>query len=212
MSVPASPHIFLKGNKYNIPFFLTVLNLVYSGLNTHASLFPGLPVVLATFLAQIQSLEVCQKNVKAKVAGAAGARNEARDVVFATVETIRIFVQGLCAQSPEQAQSLAAAAGMKLATRAPRQKLPLAATLCTQPGLVLLVANAGLLSKSKRTKFYEWEYTLDGKTWLAGPTTGKAKTSIAGLPPLTRTSTPAAGRARAAAPPPTARGGWRPGA
>jgi hypothetical protein len=74
---------------------------------------------------------------------------------------------------------------MHLAAVGTRAKPILAAGLGTVSGLVILEANRGLLNKSKKAKFYEWQYTLDGKTFLAAPTTAKVRTSIAGLPPLT---------------------------
>jgi len=100
-------------------------------------------------------------------------------------EDMRAYVESLCVASPEQAGTLAAAAAMHLRAVGTRSKPILAAKLGTVSGLVILEANRGLLTKSKKAKFYEWQYTLDGKAFLAAPTTAKARTLIGGLPPLT---------------------------
>lgn len=185
MSAARRARVVLRVSKYNIPAFLVVLQAVYGAINGHPSLFPSLPIPLAAFLALIQTLETCQKAVKARTPGAAGPRNDARDAAFTAVETIRIYIQSLCDQNPEQAATLVSSAGMKIALDPTRQKPVLGLKLGTETGVVLLSANAGLLSKSTRTKVYEWQYTLDSKTWVSAQPTSKSRTSISGLPALT---------------------------
>jgi hypothetical protein len=185
MNARRNPRVVLKAKKQKILFFLAVCNAIYTGLLNHPALFPALPVLLSVLLAQIQAVESAQKLVKTRVAGAAATRDDLVDVLASTVENIRSYIQVLCDASPGQAATLAAAAGMSLAAVGVHPKAALAATLGTVSGLVRLVANGSLLSTSRRGKFFEWQYTLDGKTWLVGTTTSTGKASIAGLPPLT---------------------------
>ena len=185
MSTRSFAKVVTKLNKFRVVLFLALCRAIYNALTTHAAQFPALPVTLAFLLSQIQSVESAQQTVKTRVKGAVATRNDLRDALASTVETIRGYVQTLCDASPSSAATIAAMAGMALGAVGSRTKAVLAARVGTVSGLALLAANAGLLSQSKRQKFYEWQYTLDGKSWLSAPTTSVAKTSIAGLPPLT---------------------------
>jgi hypothetical protein len=177
--------VVLKARKEKVVFFLAVCKAIYTGLLNHPALFPALPVALPLLLSQIQAVESGQEAVRTRVLGAAATRNDLVNALASSLETLRSYVESLCAASPEQAGTLAAAAAMHLRAAGTRSKPILAAKLGAVSGLVILAANRGLLTKSKKARFYEWQYTLDGKTFLAAPTTAKARTSIAGLPPLT---------------------------
>jgi hypothetical protein len=51
---------------------------------------------------------------------------------------------------------------------------------------VILIANAGVLTAGlKGGYFFNWDSTLDGKTFTVLPSTPKSKTSVANLTPLT---------------------------
>jgi hypothetical protein len=50
------------------------------------------------------------------------------------------------------------------------------------PGLVLLIANAGLLVGNTRKKVtFNWQWSLDGKTWTSAASTPLADTEIQNL-------------------------------
>ncbi len=185
MSAPRKARVVLKAKKEKVLFFLAVCQAIYTGFSNHPTLFPSIPVLLTLVLSQIQAVQSAQALVRTRVSGAAATRSDLIDVLSSTMETLRSYVQVLCDNSPEQAATLAAAAGMSLANVTVRSKPALAATLGTVSGLVHLAANTGLLTTSKRGRFFEWQYTLDGKTWVAGATTSTGKASIAALPPLT---------------------------
>jgi hypothetical protein len=182
------PKVVLKAKKGNIPFLLAVLKAIYSGLNAHTTLFSSLPVALATFLSQVQALDAAQQNVKEKVPGAVAQRKILRDAAYGTAESYRAYLQSLCAASPEQAATLAQAAGMKLAASPVRAKSVLAAKQGLQSGEVVLSANATLLHKGKGDRFFNWQYSVDGKMFVSAPSTTKTKTTIGGLPALTMCS------------------------
>jgi hypothetical protein len=184
MNAQSVARVFIKGNKSNIPFLLAVLKAMYSGMSTHAQLFTAIPIPITTFQSQIQALDTWQQNVKEKVPGAVAQRTIARNTVYATAETYRAYVESLCADSPEQAAALAQAAGLKLAAASTRAKPILAARGGLQSGEVVLSANGSLLHKGKGQRFFNWQYTLDGKTFVSVPSTPKTKTTIAGLPAL----------------------------
>ena len=63
----------------------------------------------------------------------------------------------------------------------------LAAKQGPEAGAVILAANArALTGGSQRKHFFNWQYSADGgKTWVAMPSTPKAKTTLDGLTPLT---------------------------
>jgi hypothetical protein len=57
-----------------------------------------------------------------------------------------------------------------------RNKPDLAATLGPVPGTAHLVAKA-----AAHRVAYEWQFSLDQKTWTSAPTTLQAKTTVSGL-------------------------------
>src|SRR5262249_16651894 len=124
----------------------------------------------------------------AREAGAAGERDQIRDALLVMLETLRVYVQGLCSASPEQASQLASAAGMKLVAARTSTKLVLAVKAGKEAGTVDLSACAKLLSKLRGQKCYHWQYCTNGKDWIQVPSTPKTRTTIAGIPLLTTCS------------------------
>jgi hypothetical protein len=119
----------------------------------------------------------------------ASARNAKRDVLYTTLETLLMYVQGLSDNSSEGA-AIIEAAGMTIAAFRGHAKPPLGVKLDKVAGSVVLRANAGLLAgKSRRKRFFNWSFSIDGgKTWSSAPSTPFAKTTIGGLPALTSCS------------------------
>jgi hypothetical protein len=187
MSAMGKARVVIKAKTSNVPFFLAVCQAILAGITAHPALFPSLPVLLSLFQSQVASLADLQQQTRARVPGAAAARDTARDELAITVEAIRGYVQGLCQLAPEQSATLVQAASMKLVAAAVRSKPILGAKQGVQAGSVDLEANATLLSGSKkrRSRLFNWESSLDGKVWVAVPSTPYAKTTIAGLTPLT---------------------------
>lgn len=185
MAAPAA-RVFLRANKRKISFFLVVLRAIYTGIKNHPGLFQAPPIDLTVFLAQIDALAAAQLATKSWPRGPASARDAARDVAYTSAETLRTWVQALCDASPEQAVQLAQACGMQLRAPGKASKETLAVTQLGA-GVVQLAANASVLTQSKGSRFFNWQYSLDGgKSWLAAPSTNKSKTTISGLPMLTQ--------------------------
>ena len=177
--------VVLKVSKYNIPLFLACCQAIHAAMLAHQADYAGSPVTLASFLLLIQALADAQLAVRKRTIGAAAARDEARDALFIAVEALRTFVQGLCQASPEKAVTLAQNAGMKIAAVPAREQLPLEVKQGPHPGIVVLLAHVALLGAEKGGCFFNWEYSADGKNWIAVPSTPKASTTISGLTPLT---------------------------
>jgi len=179
--------VVTKGKKYNVPFFLVVCQSILAGITAHSSLFSNMPVLLTLLQAQVAALVASQQQTKARIPGASQARDTARDELAVSIEAIRAYVQGLCDLAPQQAATLVQAAGYKLAVAPVRAKPILGAKQGAQSGVVILEANATLLSggRKKGSRSFNWAYSLDGKVWVAVPSTPYATTTITGLTPLT---------------------------
>ena len=108
----------------------------------------------------------------------AATRNKARDDAFTAAETFRIYVFGLAMASPESAVTLAEDAGMKVAATPVRNRAVLGIRQGPHPGIVNLFAYVAVLVTAKGGRFFNWEYSLDGKVWVAAPSTPNGHTTI----------------------------------
>jgi hypothetical protein len=185
MTMPRRLRAILKYDKNKIPLLLVLAQSIYAKMLANQVLYPAPPVSLATLSIQIKDLGDTQQGVKQRTVRAS-VRNAKRDVLVTTLETLRMYVQGLVDTSPEQGNALIEQAGMTVAAVPARSKPILAAKVGKLSGVVLLIANAGLLGKSKRQRCYNWQYTVNnGAAWVSAPPTPYARTTITGLPPLT---------------------------
>lgn len=174
------------GLSHRLLVVLSQAKTIHDGMEANASVFTSPSPPLPTLLSQIEDCEKSQQTVGTRVKGAAEARKLKFDALVTSLESERMYVQSLCDGSPEQAANLIKLAGMQVASVGRYQKPILVAMPGVPAGTVDLEANARLLDKSRKGKFYSWRYTLDGgKTFLAAPSTGAARTSISGLPLLT---------------------------
>jgi hypothetical protein len=186
MAATRTFHIVLKAKSSKAAFFLAVMQAVSAAMTAHSSTFPSPPVDLTVFAAQVAALAAQQQSARARIPGAAAARNAALLVVAASAELLRAFVAQLCNASPEQGFTIAQAAAMQISDRPVRAKVPLRAKQGPSPGVVVLFASASLLVLGAGGRFFNWGYSVDGgKTWVGVASTPKASTSISGLPVLT---------------------------
>jgi len=184
MSVLKMVRIVIGASKSNIPLLIIVLQSICAAMKAHPQSFPNCPVDLAVFLQQVTDLSTANLGVRQRKVTAA-ARDKLRDVACVTAETLRVYVSGLAVASPESAVTLAQDAGMKVSASPKYQKPLLGIKQGPHSGIVLLTANVGLLVTFKGGRFFNWEWSADGKTWVAVPSTPNGKTTISGLPPLT---------------------------
>jgi hypothetical protein len=160
-----------------------------AGAGGSPTTFPTLAGSVTAIQNQIPVLDKAEGDVRAKVAGAAAARNVQRNALIGLLETALALLQTLAdaAGSVDQAVALIQAAGMVVAQVPQHLKAVLAIKQGPEAGGVDLVANASALGArgTKRTCF-NWQSTADGgKTYVTLPSTPTAKTSVAGLTSLT---------------------------
>jgi hypothetical protein len=164
--------------------FLGQANAVYTGLDNNKTLFvspnPALPVLFQ----QIEDATKAHQNV-GQLKGAVAIRSVKFKALVTSLESERMMVQALCDASPDQAAALMAAASMKAGSFGKHHKPILAVKNILPSGSVLLDANAILLDPTHRAKTYNWQMTMDGKTFSAMPSTPTGQTTIANLTPLT---------------------------
>jgi hypothetical protein len=180
--------VVMKLDTRRINILLGQIWAIYTAMNANHAQFPSPVVALATFLSLYQAAVVAQQLVQTKAPGAVAARGPSIAALLIAAESLRGYVETLCATlTLEQATALAAAAGMKIAGSPARNKPALQANRGSLSGNVVLIANALLLAgKGKGRRLFNWQYSADGgKTWVAVPSTTDADTSISGLTPLT---------------------------
>ena len=176
--------------KDKIPDVLARAQAMYDGMNadkvTYGSPNPG----LTAFLLLQRNLATSQQAAKARTIGAAAARDVQRDLLWTAMETECTYVQTLCDATPGRAASLIQNAGLVVVSFPVRNKDRLTLKNGAQSGTVACYANVGMLLSALVTKpgqhrFFNWTYTLDGKSFVALPPTTHPETLITGLPPST---------------------------
>jgi hypothetical protein len=152
---------------------------VATALNNNAAL-PAPTPTLAQFQTDIDALDTAETAVLNRTKGAAETRNVKLAVVRSDLEEIKTYVQHVADTNTTTAESIIEGAGMGIRKVTLRNKAALAAEQGSVSGTVEVVAKA-----AARRASYEWQYSLDQKTWTQVPSTLQAKTSISGLTPVT---------------------------
>ena len=158
-----------------IPDLIIYANQIATAMTGNTS-FPAPPVPIATFETDIAGLGTAEQAVLTRVKGAAATRNVKLAVVRSDMEHQKAHVQQIADQNPATAEAVIHSAGMSVKKITLRNKADLAATLGPVLGSVHLVAKS-----SGHRVAYEWQYSLDQKTWTSAPTTLQAKASLTGL-------------------------------
>jgi hypothetical protein len=160
---------------------------MHDAIVASAATFASPTITMAEFLILITALAAAQQYVLAtRSTGSAAARDVRRNLVWMAMESLRVYVQGLCdVVSADAAIALIETAGLRVAATPVHTKPLLAATPTTTPGLVHLSANASLLvgpaDIHKRPTFH-WQWSADGgQTWNSSTSTPHASTDIPGL-------------------------------
>ena len=132
---------------------------------------------LATFQADIEALVTAETAALARAKGAADTRNAKLAVVRADLQSLRTYVQGVVDSSnPANSESIIGSAGMAIRKVTLHDKPALAVKQGTVSGTVTLSAKA-----AAKKAAYNWQYSIDQKTWTSLPQTLKAKTGVSGL-------------------------------
>ena len=162
-------------------------NAMCTGIGGNTGLFATPNPSVSTVQNQIVVLGKAEVLAATRAKGAAAARNVERTTLVGMLEAWLAYVQAIAdlTQNQEQAVSTLLAAGLLVALVGQHTKAILAVMLGTQSGTVALTANAAALTGDSKGRFlFNWQYTADGKTFVNMPPTPKAKTTLAGLTPL----------------------------
>jgi hypothetical protein len=137
---------------------------------------------LATFTAQIEALELAE--VASNLGGTADTakRNACLLQVEWSLETLRVYVQNLAADYPrEEAAAIIARSGMDVKRVAGPKKPRFVVKYGRTSGTVHLYARA-----PKARAVHQWQYSLDGSTWIDAGSTTRADLELSGFSPGTR--------------------------
>jgi hypothetical protein len=161
----------------NVPGVIHFARFVWTRMTDNAAL-PSPTVPLDTFDADIDGLETSEAAVLQRTKG----NKEARDANYATVvQDLRhlcSYVQYVADVDPGNAEAIIESAGFYVKRIGSRSKGDLAATQGVVSGEAHVVAKA-----PARRAAYDWQYSIDGKTWLDAPSTLGGTTDIRGLTP-----------------------------
>jgi hypothetical protein len=142
--------------------------------NTH---FPSPNPTLATFQADVAALNTAETAVLSRTKGAVETRNAKLAIVRTDLENLKTYVQSVAAlATPTDADAIIESAGMTIRKVTLHDKPALAAKQGSVTGTVNLAAKAA----AKRAS-YNWQYSVDQKTWITVPETLQAKTGISGM-------------------------------
>jgi hypothetical protein len=163
-------------------------NAMCVGIDDNPGLFPSPTVPTSAIKAQVVIVNGCETVAATHAKGSAPARDVQRNLLVGMLETDLVYIQGCADKSAtwDQAKSTLLAGGVEVADVADRVKPILDVQQGKTPGSVILIANAAVLTAGlKGGYFFNWDSTVDGKTFTALPSTPKSKTSVANLTPLT---------------------------
>ncbi len=182
-----------------VPKVIAGSDLIQSCFATNVEELPGPPVSPDTFREQIVDLKAKHLATKTNRA-AVPARDASADVVWATLVSLCGFTLGLCYAKPDQAGTIIAASGFKVAGEGGYDKPILDLFLTTNAGEIRCEANASKLEGPGKLKAgnrsYHWQHGIVSMpvpgsvapvpvTWVTDEATPVARTVITGIPALT---------------------------
>jgi hypothetical protein len=190
MNAVPRPRPVLKVAKTKTTLLLALARAIYTAMLAAVARFPTPVPTLVILLAQIAALDLAQRAVGPGNKAATAARNVARELLWASLESLRSYVQFTADTSTDNPVLVIKSSGFNVALPPSVAKPVLAAKLPGLPGVVNLTANAKVLAAgSTKRPTYNWQYSLDGgHTWVTVSGTPRARTTITGLPPLTACS------------------------
>lgn len=159
------------------------------GFADNAALFSKPNPPLPVFKDQITETDKAQVAVSNGGKGAAAARDVQLGLLMGMMSSELLYIQSLAdAATPDEAVSILLAGGVEVAEVSKHDKAILAVKQGPKTGSAVLEANARVLlgDGAKRKHFFCWEYTTDGTTFLALPSTPEARTAVSGLTPMTK--------------------------
>ncbi len=149
---------------------------IVTAVGSNATIFANPSPPLATIEADIAALNTSESSVLSRVKGAAQERNVKLATVKADLDHLMAYVQAIADASPASAESIIEAAGMSTRKLVTHPKNDIKVEQGAVSGTATLIAKAVATRAS-----YEWQYSIDQKTWTSAPTTLQAKTDILAL-------------------------------
>jgi hypothetical protein len=135
----------------------------------------------AELLADVAALEQATVASLSRTVGTKATRLGKKARVHQGLMTLRCYVQQVADASPGEQAAIIHRAGMSVKNARGPSKAGFEAKQGPVSGAVRLFARA------ERTRAsYEWQYSLDQRTWLSSPATVRADTTIRGFIPGTR--------------------------
>jgi hypothetical protein len=178
----------LKVKRSDAPGRLDRAKLMKKGIEDNAALFTTPNPALAVFSNQIVVTDEAQVAAGKGGKGVAAARDVQLGLLAGMMDSELVYIQSVAdSGNPDEAISTLHAGGVEVAAFGQHAKAILAVTQGPTSGSVSLEANASALLGGNlwRKHFLSWEYTTDGKTFIAMPSTPEARTTLTGLTPLT---------------------------
>ena len=158
-----------------VPDLIVFMNQIATAMTGNAS-FPSPTVPIATFESNITALAAAEQSTLTRVKGASATRNVKLATVRSEAEQLKAYVQVIADANASESESLIHSAGMSVKKVTLRNKADLAVTPGPVPGTAHLVAKS-----AGHRSAYEWQFSLDQKTWTGMPVTLQAKTDVSGL-------------------------------
>jgi hypothetical protein len=163
-------------------------NAMCVGIDANAALFPNPNPTTSAIQAQVVVVNKAEVVAATRAKGAASTRDVARNLLVGMLETEVTYIQGVADKSPtwDQAVATLQAGGLLVAAVPHRVKAILGVAQGPTPGSAVLDANATALTANLKGRFFfNWESTVDGKTFVTLPSTPTHKTTVSNLTPLT---------------------------
>jgi hypothetical protein len=179
----------LGANRDKPPGVLKRAKLMDQGLTNYANVFTSPNPPLPVFSNQITVTDKAQVAVGQGGKGLAEARDVQIDILWGMMSSQLVYMQSVAdaASNPAQAVQTLKEGGVEITLLGGRNKAILAAAQSQAGAPVVLDANAKVLlgENLHRKHLFNWEYTLNGTTFIALPTTPEATTTVSGLTALT---------------------------
>jgi hypothetical protein len=163
-------------------------NAMCVGLDNHQGTFPNPSPPTSAIKAQVGVVNQAEITAASRAKGTASARDVERNILVGMLEDGLHYIQGVADQAPtwDKAVAILEAGGLPVAATGTRTKGILVVRHGPTSGSVVLDANVRALTAGLRGKVsYNWQYTLDGKTYVTLPSTPTHKTTVQNLTPVT---------------------------
>ena len=143
---------------------------------TNNSNFTSPGTVVTALAAAAAAYQTATQNMST-VKDVGDVRTAAKQAVLDKLAQVQAYINGVVATlPPDLAAAAVESSGLPVKKRSVRTKPPLQVKYGGLPGVVAIVALA-----AAKSAVYFFEFSSDGKTWLACPTVLKSQTSLSGL-------------------------------